>query len=87
MNPNKSLARETYEAAQELLRRVIATEATSSAELEAARTAYFAEPTAMHHAVAYGRLLRYDAAADAVKQAREQVEHYRLACEAEGEES
>ncbi len=87
MSANKSLAREAYEAAQELLRRVIATEAKSAAELEAARMAYFAEPNAMRHAVAYGRLLRYDAAADAVKQAREQVEHHRLACEAEGEGS
>ncbi len=83
MPTDKSLALETYEAAQELLRRVIATEATVAAELEAARMAYFAEPNAMHHAVAYGRLLRYDAAVDAVKQAREQVEHHRLACEAE----
>lgn len=83
MSTNKSLARETYEAAQELLRRVIATEATIAAELEAARAAYFAEPTAMNHARCYGQTLRHEAAANAIREARERVEHYRLACEAE----
>lgn len=83
MSTNKSLARETYEAAQELLRRVIATEATIAAELEAARAAYFAEPTAMNHARCYGQTFRHDAAVDSVKNARESVEHYRLRCEAE----
>lgn len=85
MRTNKSPAREAYEAAQEILRRVIATEVTIVAELEAARAAYFAEPTAMNHARCYGQTLRHEAAVDSVKNAREQVERYRLACEAEGE--
>jgi Xaa-Pro aminopeptidase len=85
MRTKQELAREAYEVAQELLRRVIATEATIAAELEAARAAYFAEPTAMNHAVCYGQTFRHDAAVDSVKNARERVEHYRLAYEAEGE--
>lgn len=85
MRTKQELAREAYEVAQELLRRVIATEATIVAELEAARAAYFAEPTAMNHARCYGQTFRHDAAVDSVKNARERVEHYRLAYEAEGE--
>ena len=83
MRTKQELAREAYEASQELLRRVIATEATIAAELEAARAAYFAEPTAMNHARCYGQTFRHGAAVDSVKNAREQVERYRLACEAE----